>query len=200
MGAGPLSLVPTVNTQPFSSPCWVSVFLHSPRLQGSRSPAFLLHQGHLGEHSFLSLVRSRLSTQLRSSPACPALPCPWSALALSFEPCHSVGADSLDPAPAGMMLQTLIWCNFCDKKIHACRKNTDCGGARAGPVRRGRHKGGGARGLTENREGQDHSQLKRKGGADPVDGSWGKARSRKGAPTVIPCSQSAESRSMKRKT
>ncbi|XP_014406010.1 PREDICTED: izumo sperm-egg fusion protein 1 isoform X2 [Myotis brandtii] len=27
----------------------------------------------------------------------------------------------------GMMLQTLTWCDSCEKKVHACRKNMDCG-------------------------------------------------------------------------
>ncbi|XP_023603535.1 izumo sperm-egg fusion protein 1 isoform X2 [Myotis lucifugus] len=35
--------------------------------------------------------------------------------------------DALCPNKCGMMLQTLTWCNSCEKKVHACRKNLDCG-------------------------------------------------------------------------
>ncbi|XP_036163078.1 izumo sperm-egg fusion protein 1 [Myotis myotis] len=35
--------------------------------------------------------------------------------------------DALCPNKCGMMLQTLTWCDSCEKKLHACRKNMDCG-------------------------------------------------------------------------
>uniref|UniRef100_A0A8D2DIV3 Ig-like domain-containing protein n=1 Tax=Sciurus vulgaris TaxID=55149 RepID=A0A8D2DIV3_SCIVU len=47
-------------------------------------------------------------------------------LALSFRP-TLVGEYSLDLAPLGVMLQSLIWCQHCDKEIHTCRKSRDCG-------------------------------------------------------------------------
>ncbi|XP_049757081.1 izumo sperm-egg fusion protein 1 isoform X1 [Elephas maximus indicus] len=31
------------------------------------------------------------------------------------------------PNKCGLMLQTLIWCNNCEKEVHACRKSKDCG-------------------------------------------------------------------------
>ncbi|XP_006868457.1 PREDICTED: izumo sperm-egg fusion protein 1 [Chrysochloris asiatica] len=31
------------------------------------------------------------------------------------------------PNKCGLMLQTLIWCNACEKQVHACRKSKDCG-------------------------------------------------------------------------
>ncbi|XP_051030190.1 izumo sperm-egg fusion protein 1 [Phodopus roborovskii] len=31
------------------------------------------------------------------------------------------------PNQCGTMLQTLIWCNRCEKQIHSCRKSMDCG-------------------------------------------------------------------------
>ncbi|XP_077919860.1 izumo sperm-egg fusion protein 1 isoform X3 [Halichoerus grypus] len=31
------------------------------------------------------------------------------------------------PNKCGMMLQSLIWCNTCQKQVHTCRKSTDCG-------------------------------------------------------------------------
>ncbi|XP_051005643.1 izumo sperm-egg fusion protein 1 [Acomys russatus] len=31
------------------------------------------------------------------------------------------------PNQCGTMLQTLIWCNRCEKQIHSCRKSLDCG-------------------------------------------------------------------------
>lgn len=34
---------------------------------------------------------------------------------------------SLDLAPPGVMLQSLIWCQHCDKEVHTCRKSRDCG-------------------------------------------------------------------------
>lgn len=42
--------------------------------------------------------------------------------------------------------------------------------------------------MTEYREGRDYSQLKRKGGADQVEGSWGTAKSHKGASQCKPLS------------
>lgn len=42
-----------------------------------------------------------------------------------------------------MMLQSLIWCNTCQKQVHTCRKSSDCGGERAGA----RGRGVGARGA-----------------------------------------------------
>ncbi|XP_008152745.3 izumo sperm-egg fusion protein 1 isoform X1 [Eptesicus fuscus] len=35
--------------------------------------------------------------------------------------------DVLCPNKCGMMLQTLTWCETCEKKVHACRKNANCG-------------------------------------------------------------------------
>ncbi|XP_007647488.3 izumo sperm-egg fusion protein 1 isoform X1 [Cricetulus griseus] len=31
------------------------------------------------------------------------------------------------PNQCGTMLQTLIWCNKCEKQVHSCRKSMDCG-------------------------------------------------------------------------
>ncbi|XP_021536915.1 izumo sperm-egg fusion protein 1 [Neomonachus schauinslandi] len=31
------------------------------------------------------------------------------------------------PNKCGMMLQSLIWCNTCQKQVHTCRKSSDCG-------------------------------------------------------------------------
>ncbi|XP_006982160.1 izumo sperm-egg fusion protein 1 isoform X1 [Peromyscus maniculatus bairdii] len=31
------------------------------------------------------------------------------------------------PNQCGTMLQTLIWCNRCEKQVHSCRKSMDCG-------------------------------------------------------------------------
>ncbi|KAM9035359.1 izumo sperm-egg fusion protein 1 isoform 2-T2 [Sarcophilus harrisii] len=31
------------------------------------------------------------------------------------------------PAPAGLMMQTLIWCFGCEKRVHTCFKSFDCG-------------------------------------------------------------------------
>lgn len=64
-----------------------------------------------------------------------ALPSPFSLL--------SQGEYSVDPAPSGVMLQSLVWCNSCERQVHACRKHPDCGGERAGAGR----SGGGARGA-----------------------------------------------------
>ncbi|CAK6437299.1 unnamed protein product [Pipistrellus nathusii] len=35
--------------------------------------------------------------------------------------------DVLCPNKCGMMLQSMIWCSTCEKKLHACRKKADCG-------------------------------------------------------------------------
>uniref|UniRef100_A0A8C5ZC30 Ig-like domain-containing protein n=1 Tax=Marmota marmota marmota TaxID=9994 RepID=A0A8C5ZC30_MARMA len=38
-----------------------------------------------------------------------------------------MGEHSLDLAPPGIMFQTLIWCQHCEQKVHACRKPINCG-------------------------------------------------------------------------
>ncbi|XP_035980401.1 izumo sperm-egg fusion protein 1 isoform X2 [Halichoerus grypus] len=35
--------------------------------------------------------------------------------------------EAFCPNKCGMMLQSLIWCNTCQKQVHTCRKSTDCG-------------------------------------------------------------------------
>ncbi|XP_006897387.1 PREDICTED: izumo sperm-egg fusion protein 1 [Elephantulus edwardii] len=35
--------------------------------------------------------------------------------------------ESYCPNKCGLMLQALIWCNACEKQVHACRKSKDCG-------------------------------------------------------------------------
>ncbi|XP_076987357.1 izumo sperm-egg fusion protein 1 isoform X2 [Tamandua tetradactyla] len=35
--------------------------------------------------------------------------------------------EAFCPNKCGMLLQTLIWCEGCDKQIHACRKSVNCG-------------------------------------------------------------------------
>ncbi|XP_060040068.1 izumo sperm-egg fusion protein 1 isoform X2 [Erinaceus europaeus] len=35
--------------------------------------------------------------------------------------------EAFCPNNCGTMLQTLIWCNTCQKQVHACRKSIDCG-------------------------------------------------------------------------
>uniref|UniRef100_A0A8C9P8D5 Ig-like domain-containing protein n=1 Tax=Spermophilus dauricus TaxID=99837 RepID=A0A8C9P8D5_SPEDA len=47
-------------------------------------------------------------------------------LALSFRPTLA-GEYSLDLAPPGVMLQTLIWCRNCEKEVHTCLKSKTCG-------------------------------------------------------------------------
>ncbi|XP_027474791.1 izumo sperm-egg fusion protein 1 isoform X1 [Zalophus californianus] len=35
--------------------------------------------------------------------------------------------EAFCPNKCGMMLQSLIWCNTCQKQVHTCRKSSDCG-------------------------------------------------------------------------
>ncbi|XP_022379788.1 izumo sperm-egg fusion protein 1 [Enhydra lutris kenyoni] len=48
-----------------------------------------------------------------------ALPSPFSLV--------PQGEYSVDTAPSGVMLQSLIWCNSCERQVHACRKTANCG-------------------------------------------------------------------------
>uniref|UniRef100_A0A8D2JQA4 Izumo protein immunoglobulin domain-containing protein n=1 Tax=Sciurus vulgaris TaxID=55149 RepID=A0A8D2JQA4_SCIVU len=39
-----------------------------------------------------------------------------------------VGEYILDLVPSGLMLQKLIWCDYCNFQVHSCSKPVDCGG------------------------------------------------------------------------
>ncbi|XP_041601641.1 izumo sperm-egg fusion protein 1 isoform X4 [Vulpes lagopus] len=121
-------------------PLGVSMFLNFPLLRGSWSPIFLRRYGLTGERVlfYLRSSPSRVGSLFlpgflvapplgltsqglgHLTPPLPlALPSPFSLA--------SQGEYSVDAAPSGQMLQTLIWCHNCLKRIHTCRKPIDCG-------------------------------------------------------------------------
>ncbi|XP_066876278.1 izumo sperm-egg fusion protein 1 isoform X3 [Kogia breviceps] len=93
------------------------------------------------------------------------------------------------PNKCGLMLQPLIWCNTCQKQVHACRKSLNCGGERAGPSQRGWRKRGGARGEIQSLKRSETGESRQeKAGRDQVEGGWERAQNRERASHSKPLS------------